>query len=142
MQRVDGGQLGAPLFVDFLEQLCRMRDQAAPGSDGLQSLVWRHAPHWLKRRLFELFIERFKDIEWETNNVDSWEHFELRGIPKYAVQETLLDFRWLGILDHLCKMVRCHSLCGDRQKYTGTAPFLQLRVQSRRAGRLLFRSLV
>ena len=42
--RMDGHPLGGPTFVDFLEQLSRLKSAAAPGNDLLPAMAWRHAP--------------------------------------------------------------------------------------------------
>eukprot|EP00930_Biecheleria_cincta_P051049 TRINITY_DN36208_c0_g1_i1.p1 TRINITY_DN36208_c0_g1~~TRINITY_DN36208_c0_g1_i1.p1 ORF type:complete len:110 (-),score=11.59 TRINITY_DN36208_c0_g1_i1:146-475(-) len=54
-------------------------------------------------KLYQLFLQRWGDVDWAKHEVSSWASFQLHGIPKISSQESSKDFRWLGILDHLNK---------------------------------------
>ena len=62
--KLDGRHLGTPTFTEFLEQIAKIRDMAATGSDLIHGVLWKHSPHWFKSILFELLQERFLDLHW------------------------------------------------------------------------------
>ena len=78
----DGAPLGTPTIQTFFEQLARIADHAQPGCDHIPGVARRHAPHFLKVELYKLFVERFKDVRWQSHHVPSWDVFEMFGIPK------------------------------------------------------------
>ena len=91
-------------FETFSELFARMADKAKPGPDGIPGVVWRHVPHSVKCQLYKLFAQRIKDISWLDADVETWQQFELLGIPKQSIPQSFKDFRWLGILDQVFKL--------------------------------------
>ena len=55
-------------------------------------------------KIYDLFMLRFRDIDWVTTDVLTWKRFLLLGIPKCRSPSSFKDFRWLGIMDQLCKL--------------------------------------
>ena len=88
---LDGNPHGIPIAEDFFEQLARVAGHAKPGSDGLPGIVWQHAPPFLKAALYEAFVDRIKDVDWNSEAVVTWDNFELVGIRKHRQPRELRD---------------------------------------------------
>ena len=101
--KAGGVDSGAPSFTDFFDQVAKLRDATAAGADLIHGAVWKHSPHWFKCRLFDLLERRFFDVEWNEEDMKDWQEFELCGIPKIRNHKSFNDYRWLGILTHICK---------------------------------------
>ena len=90
-------------FDDYAERLTHLRDDAATGPDQISGQVWQNAPYWLKMKLYDTFMERWRDAVWVKHDVSTWREFSLHGIPKQSEQTSFRDYRWLGLLDELNK---------------------------------------
>ena len=67
-------------------------------------LILQQSLHWFKCKVFSILLERFHEVDWQQHSVESWRCFELLDIPKFRQQTSFKYFRWLGILDHMCKL--------------------------------------
>ena len=58
----------------------------------------------MKCTLYQLFVKRWRDVDWTEHDLVTWKKFVLRGVKKIPCPTSFKEFRWLGMLDHLYRL--------------------------------------